>query len=484
MEESPEQRLRKLKLEKLRRLQQNKYKYYRPIGKVEEFLDKLGSLKYKSGAFLAANGVGKTTVIANIVANICFPSNNEFFQQPLFKDYPYLKKLRIASDPTTVKEAIIPALKEWLPAGRYKTFNMGKSYEYRWETDTGFQFDIMTYEQSAKEFESANLGLILLDEPPANDIYKACIARLRKGGVLAILCTPLTGSAWLYDEFIANPDMDKEYKFAMTAEVEDACIDHGVRGFLAHDEIEKTIAQYDSDDLQARIFGRFQHLIGMVFKQWKREIHVVRPFDINYEDFVCIDSLDTHPRNEDGYLIVATDRYGTKYVIDEYFKHGTDEELAVRIKKKKEYKRIIKSVIEPAAMVEDQHESNETENSLAKRLMKYGLKFVAGSKRRQDAIRRTKEALNYQMNGNHMVKAPELYVFDTCERLIWEIEHWQWDDWRGKQADTKSPREKAQDKDDHLIECLGRILLEEPKFVEYIKDEYVPPQNSLDPYYG
>lgn len=63
-----------------------------------------------------------------------------------------------------------------------------------------------------------------------------------------------------------------------------------------------------------------------------------------------------------------------------------------------------------------------------------------------------------------MLKAPELYFFDTCVRAIWELEHYQWEDWRGKAAERKSPRERPMDKDDHEIECIGRILVQQPMF--------------------
>jgi hypothetical protein len=478
-----EQKLMELKRAKLARYKSRKYESYVPIGKTEKFLDLLGSTKYKAVAYLAANGVGKTAALANIVANIVFPSKNPYFQQELFQNYSYLKRIRIVSEATTVTEAIIPALKEWLPEGRYTTDKRGKYYEAKWYFDNGFELDIMTYDQDLKQFESANLGIVLLDEPPSNAIFKACISRLRRGGVLGVVCTPLMGSAWLYDGFVANPNMEAEFKAVVTAEVEDACKIHGVRGFLDHDEILKMIAQYSEDDKQARIFGKFQHLVGLVFKKWNREVHVIKPFDINKDNFCVVEALDTHPRNPDAYLQVAIDRHGTKYVIDELYQNGAEDELAARIKLKREGKRIVKSLLEPGAFTEDQHESNETKNSLAKRLQKLGLYFVAGSKRRQDALRRIKEALNFQETKGRIIQPPELYVFDTCQRTIWEIEHWQWDDWRGSTADNKSPREKPQDKDDHIIEDLGRILLEEQKFVENVTTQYNTHRElNLDPF--
>lgn len=481
-----ELKLRELKLEKLRRLKSNKHDYYVPIGKVEEFINKFASGNYLINGLFAANGIGKTAAEVNILRAICYGSKNPYFQHEIFQNFPFLKKGRIVSDPTTIKEAIIPALHEWFPEGRYTTTNEGKQYEYKWKTDTGFEFDLMTFEQDVKEFESANLGFVFLDEPPPEPIYKACVSRLRRGGIMSIVCTPLTGSAWLYDEFAAKaPDqLEKEYKSVTVASVEDACAIHGVRGFLDHKQILKMIAQYDPDDKQARIWGKFQHLTGLVFKNWNREVHILRPFEINKKDFVVIDALDTHPRNPDAYLQVAVDRNGDLYVIKEIFKNMTEDEAVTYITEAREGKRIIKSLIEPAAMIEDQHISNQTENSLYKRYAKKGLNFVAGSKRRADGIRLIRDALNYQMVGGLVKVPPKLYVFENCVHFIYEIEHWQWEEWSGKSAEKKDAREKPQDKNDHLLEDLGRILLEEPRFEEYIEDaEYREVETSLDPFY-
>jgi hypothetical protein len=64
--------------------------------------------------FSAANGVGKTCVSANIVANILWGKENEnkYFDYPLFKEWPFPKRGRIISDPTNLEKNLIPTLKE------------------------------------------------------------------------------------------------------------------------------------------------------------------------------------------------------------------------------------------------------------------------------------------------------------------------------------------------------------------------------------
>lgn len=465
-----EKRLKELKIEKIRRLRMDKHQFYQPIGVVEKFLDKWASCDYFVGVLAGANGIGKTTVIANIVRAICFETNNRYFQQKLFQSFPYpLKKGRIVSDPTTIKETIIPALHEWLPQMRYKTLKKSKPYEYTWVTDTGWEFDLMTYDQQDKEFESANLSWCLFDEPPPKSKYKASVARMRQGGILGIFMTPLTGSAWIYDDIISSKSNEEGERFFMTTKVEDACIDHGIRGFLKHDDIMRMVKQYDPDDMQARVFGKFQHLTGLIFKKWDRNIHVVEPFDINHEDFVVVEALDVHPRNPDALMYVAIDRKGRHFVFDEYFENNSTSQLVSVIKAKRSAYRVVASFIDPSAFNEDQHKKGSGGGyaSLSAELQyKYGVHFLPGSKRRADAIKSVKGMLDYQQIGTEFVKAPMLYVFSSCVRTIYEIEHWQWQEWNSSTGERKNPKEAPIDKDDHMMENLGRIVLANVKYTE------------------
>lgn len=164
----------------------------------------VGENRYFVNLLIAANGVGKTAGTANILANIMFKHKNPWFNYPLYHNFPYLKKGRLISDPTTIKEAIIPDLKKWFPQGKYSTSKEGKNYEYRWKTVTGYEFDIMSYEQEVKEFESATLGFAFIDEPCPEAIFKATVSRMRLGGIIVVAFTPLMGSAYFYDAFVTN----------------------------------------------------------------------------------------------------------------------------------------------------------------------------------------------------------------------------------------------------------------------------------------
>ena len=812
--------LRGLKEEEAYRLECEKFHFYEPNGKCEQFIKKIGEGEHFVVLFSAANGVGKTCAGANVVAHICFDSENQYFNYPLFKNWPYPKRGRIASDPTNIDKNLIPTLKEWLPEGRYKTKKGGKTYDSLWKTDNGWEFDIMTYDQDAKEYEGATLGWcieenqrILLsngiwkpikdikigdevlnttdhfrkkkckvvdvydkgikdlikiktrsgfelvctpehkiwvsnqgwiearklkvgnrlyspyfeiegkntikpnlafmlgawigdgwfskslfiaianrnflnevkkrverishkskydyrivdkslrnliikselsdkksgtkfipelifkealfnqveflkglyatdgwfsgslvgygttskrlaedlrfllnnigiragiyfkksqkvgvwndqwfalitqkhnvkkfcelvqvdskkemqhrvyqeairrigntkglerykrdtrksivsverigkgkvydisvegehsficqglrvsncwfDEPPPEAIFKATVARMRKGGVIFISATPLKGSAWMYDHIISRPEKDlalKGQRCYIEADVEDACKQHGVRGHLEHDHILQMIAEYSEDEKQARVHGKFQHLVGLRFKSFSRNIHVIKPFEINLKDYCVYEALDTHPRVNDMATWIAVDRRGRKYIIDELWLkcQGGIEELAQRIKDKAQQYRVIRRLLEPAAFIEDQH----TGKSLARSLAGYGLHYLQASKMRVQSDRRIEDALSFQQLGGseEFIKTPEFYIFDICVRHIFEFEHYSWDDWTGKIAEKKGQKEKTIDKDDHSIENVGRILIQEPVFIPPAEKRQQDDDTNYDPF--
>lgn len=479
--------LRKLKEEQYNRLKNQPHRYYVPIGKGQEFIDKVSSGENITILLEAANGIGKTMLMANILANLFWPVKNKHFQGKLFQEWKYPKHGRIVSDPNTVKETIIPMLKQVFPKGRYSekvtVSKDGKSFESHWSTDTGWDFNIMTYEQEVKEFESATLGFVWCDEPPPQAIYNANYARLRMGGVIFITETPLSGSQWLYDDFIelSEEKRKEQGKAIVQAEIEDACKEHGVNGFLEHQQIERMVQGYDVDERQARAFGKHAHLSGLIFKKWNEGIHIIPPFKLEEDYWLVVHALDPHPRVNDAGLWVAFGIDRRVIVCDELWFEGSTEELAIHIKGiNKNYRMSPHMLIDPSSDVVDKH----TGHSLRGDLKIEGLDYELGSKSRTEATRVIKDKINFIYRNGLFIKKPELYSFETNEHFNFEMKHWQWEDWQGKSAAYKTLKEKPVDKNDHFIECLGRILLSGLHYETPIRynEDHSSSTLNVDPY--
>ena len=451
----------------------------------------VGSNETFVSMFVAANGVGKSATGANIVTNIVYGIQNEWFNLPLFQKFPYLKRGRIISDPTTLKEKIIPELEKWFPKDSISDTNFemtkeGKSYFRKIKLNNGWEIDLMSNEQDTKEFESVDLGFVWIDEPMPKDKFLATIARGRLGMIIFWTFTPLNYSAWIKDWM--DEHADGQYADYVEAELEDNCKAHGVRGILDHVNIKRISDAYPEDELLARVFGKFGHLIGRVHKKFKRKIHIVKPFKIDPKRFTLYHALDPHPRVPDHAMWLAVDKNGTKFVCGEMLATGTSAELAERIKafeEKMGYGRVEQRIIDPSGYIDDQHNEKP---SIGSQLFEKGLHYVKGSKDLMAGIKRTDEALDYEMKGNEFIRAPEVYFFDTCPITIKQIDEYVWDEWHGRGADEKQPKARPKDKNDHQVENLHRLLLTNPQYVHYSQRNAGMPfsqtseEDELDPY--
>jgi len=445
-------------------------KHFIPNGKSEEFIKMVGDGKSFVNLFIGANATSKTATGVNILCNIIYGPQNDFFEYEMYQRWPYLKRGRIISDPTTIKEKIIPELKKWfpyndakkVPDAPYETAKEGKNFEGKFRTNNGWEIDIMSNEQDVKEFESVDLGFLWFDEPAPQDKFVASIARGRMGMIVVWSLTPLTYSAWIKD-WLDTRESKAEADY-VEAEMEDNCKIHGVRGILEHEHIERIAAAIPEDEKEARIFGKFGHLIGRVHKGFRRKVHVIKPFPLNPRDFATYKAIDPHPRVADHVLYISVDRKGTKFVTGELLGEGKIKELHSRMiafEASMKY-RIEGRLIDPSAYVDDQHKE---ENSVGEQLLALGEHYIKGSKDLMGGIKRTNDALDYQEVNGKMLRPPEIYFFDTVPIMIKQLDEYVWQEWKGASKDNKKKNPNPRDINDHQPENLHRLLLSEPIYI-------------------
>jgi len=462
--------------EQQRRKENNPAKTYVPNGKAEEFIKLVGSDEKFVNMFIGANGTSKTSTAVNIITNIVFGVQSEWFEYPLFQEWPYIKKGRIISDPTTIKEKIIPELEKWfpvneskkIPQANFETKKEGKNYVCKIQTKTGWTIDIMSSEQDTKEFESVDLGFCAIDEPIPKDKFLATIARARLGMIIFWTFTPLTYSAWIKNWM--DEQRDTGMADYIEAEMPDNCKLHGVRGFFEHKHIKRIADSYPEDEKEARVFGKFGHLIGRVHKGFTRKVHVIKPFAINVRNFTIYQALDPHPRAADHTLYMAVRSNGQRYIIGELIHDGVNEKAVSRmVERMKAYEssknmRVETRIIDPSAFNDDEHKK---EKSVGVQFFDKGIHFIKGSKDLMGCIKKTDEALTYQKKKGLMVIHPKVYIFDTCPVAIKQIEEYVWSEWKGSSKDEKQANARPKDINDHQVENLHRLLIHPTPFISY-----------------
>lgn len=170
-------------------------------------------------------------------------------------------------------------------------------------------------EAGREKFQGTSLDFVWFDEEPPKDIYEECRMRvLDRCGEIFGTMTPLKGLTWVYDEIYLNCKNSKEVwcEFMEWAD----------NPYLSQREVEEISETISADSLEARRYGRFQTLGGMVYSEFS-EVNVIEPFDVpaEWQDKLSIDPGLNNPLSCHWY---ARDFDGNVYVVAEHYQAKKD----------------------------------------------------------------------------------------------------------------------------------------------------------------
>lgn len=443
---------------------------FEPNGKQLEFVKLVGSGKYFVNVFSAANGVGKSSVLINILINLLYKVNlNDYFNTDFYTQFKHPIKARIASDPTTVESKIIPELKKWLPAGTYTALKSRKAYEYKWKFQGGSTLDILTYDQDNKEFESVDLDVVLLDEPPSREKFTASVSRLRQGGLVIIVMTPLTEAEWIFDR-LSNP-FGKEKWGVVYADIEDNCKQCGKGGILEHSDIERMVAEYDPDEREARAHGKFIGLSGVIYKQFNSQVHCIKRCRIPKEWKLGL-TVDPHPAKSFAMGWWAVTPRNEIIFIEEFPKEDFEDLKRVSWTMR-DYVNYIKEIENdlPSEVIYRYIDPNYARSpdviqskTVIEEFADHNFFFDADiDDNIEEGILAVKNRLRYDrdkpVSGSNQ---PTLFFFEDLYNHIKHMSRWGYKEWKYSQG--RSLSERAQDKYKDFCDCVRYTVQKDPIF--------------------
>lgn len=427
-----------------RRREEERCRFYVPNGRLEQFSKAVGEGKHLIFILSAGNGLGKTAGLMNIVANIVWGPQNDWFKGGLYEKWPFPRRIRVVTEAKNVEEigAIDQEIKRWWPLGKYKASKSGKNFFCLYEMDGRdgkWVMDKMSYEQDLTEFESSTLGLIIYDEPPPKPIFDAGISRLREGGIVILNMTPLGGAAWIFDELI---DSHSYNTFVMYGDMEDACMEHGVRGHLKHENIQKMLdywAVADPDAIKARKEGKPLQSTSSIFgRDFVRDVHIVAddlapPYGSQYG--VTVDPADGKPYAIGWWWV---DPRGHIVFDDEWPKEDwlTVLKTKPKLPKMEGYANIFREYEKGKPWlyrIMDRHFGNNRNVLTGQTLIDdfeklYGLEFQPSyntEKELEVGILKVLEYLHFDRNAAvNGMNVPRLYVKRRCKNIIRSLEKW------------------------------------------------------------
>lgn len=331
----------------------------------------------------------------------------------------------------------------------------------------GSMIFLQSYDQEVDLFESADYDWAHFDEPPPRSIWVAVQRGLAdRSGRTWITMTPLK-EPWIYDEVYSRNDTGLFY-----FDIEDN-LEFG----LTRQGIDQFSRSLTDDEREARLRGRYFHLTGLVYKSYRKDIHRIKRFTVprNWPIWMHV---DTHPRTPHHAVYIAVGPDERKYVVGamrngdvtnkippfvdllrtfemEVLKRGVDEFIRL---------------IEPASQTPDPLMDGR---SIWDAFADLGVRCRPGSKNRDSGILLMQQELQYTPDQGVY---PMIYFFDDLEGVHYEMTHYIWDDWEKKAGESKTEKQEPKKKNDHYIEGMHRILLDEPKYHagEYEEETHEP----------
>lgn len=304
------------------------------------------------------------------------------------------------------------------------------------------------YRRNKLVAESSDFDRVAFDEPGPEGLWKGCSRGLTdRMGQGDFTLTSLE-EMWIYDRFTGegtpeSPCFPEEHRFHVRATIFDN--PHQTDAAIKLFEADLT-----EDERQCRLFGLPLELSGLVYKEFRREVHVPtklwddwRDWHLPPKNFVMYVRVDTHPVTPHAVSFFAVGPSDIPVQCHEIWQGCGGDDLGDAINAYLATAGLFLAGIkcEPAAWIKDP--SNRTV-SIAKQLAAKGLMIRPGSKDLSNGILATRSAF----------KHTRLFINPNCKRTLWELGRYRYDPEKGAPVDEN----------DHFMENLRRLTIDKPRW--------------------
>lgn len=366
---------------------------------------------------------------------------------------------------------IIPALKRWCPASKFK----GGSWESAWDAEertihfeNGGFIELRSYDQQLDKHAGTSRHFVHFDEEPPEDIYGENMARLMDtGGRCWFTMTPVEGMTWTYDR-LYEPGSTGKADFPIL--IVNVSVFDNPHIDAEEVKIFQSLWGDDDDEASMRVEGTYISKTGLIYPGFSKETHVIDPWFPKGEG-ILFATLDHGLANPTVWLYSCLLPSGRIITFYEYYqKNRVVKEHALEVLKiNKELGR------EPDFYVGDPSIRNTdpiTRTSILEEYGKFGIFIQAnpGLNPVSSGIDRVRSYMK-PVYKDEAGKSRSLWaVTSNCEHTIWEISHYRWDDWKSKGANRDhNKKEVPRKKDDHTCDALRYLLMSRPDFAEVAK---------------
>lgn len=308
------------------------------------------------------------------------------------------------------------------------------------------------------KLDSLNLSGWAIDEASQcpEEAFLKLQGRLRnpKGLRKGIMVGNPKGHDWVYRKFVSKLDIAPEkrscYRMIVAPSTENKHLPEGY--------VEGMLGSYSKERVQRDIMGSFDSFEGMIYSEFDRHIHVIKPFEIP-KDWTRVIGADHGFTNPAAFLWGAVDHDGSIYIYREYYeRERLIKDIAqdlTRLNGKEKFDAIY---IDPSTKkVSSQTGSSDWDTYLENIPKSWAL--IPARNDVEAGLDRVKTYLRV----NEKTGKPKLFIFDSCHNVIEEISEYRYQElspqMQGKANEKEAPRKYK----DHAVDALRYLVMSRPE---------------------
>lgn len=371
------------------------------------------------------------------------------------------KKIRVAIFRRTYPElekSIIFNFLNKVPNTLYEYNKQEKRATFH-DTGSVIEFDHCQFEQDVFKFQSAEYDFIYIDELThwTEWMYLYLLSRLRTTRMdfkVQMKCASNPGGVG--HEFVRKRFISDAFPTIVTSRTDEQTHSTYTTQFipakvydneyLMRTDYIKGLMRLPEDDRKALLEGDWDSFKGQYFKEWRRALHVIQPFEIPKE-WMRFRSMDWGYRNPTAILWFAVSPQRKVYIYKEaYVTEQTDEQVAKLIKEYSKDELISYTVADPSLWSINQYERGE---SIAMRMANFGVPLVKGDNNRLSGWSVMRSYFEVEPDGK-----PGMMIFENCFNFIRTVPAMVYDDRKPEDINTEG--------EDHMADACRYGLMSHP----------------------
>lgn len=384
--------------------------------------------------------------------------------------------------PNGIMKWLLPKFRELVDPKYLKGGSWSDAYSERYRVltwkDGGF-VEFMSYDQDLDKYGGTQRDGVWYDEEPPKAIRMENRIRLMKRhGIELFTMTPVNGCTWIYD------DIYEPWELGRLAE-STACWNWSLyeNPFIDKAEVDRIVESCaDENDVQIRVYGKFVHRTGLVYKNWRRQHPwTYNRFDIP-EEWTRYVAIDAHARKNHAILLCAVSPSGERWYYDEIYKGADVDDNCDELKFKLDGVPPEWIRIDNAAKGYDYKEGVSVYDYYCEALEERGLgspelalkdpaaRLMAvrkGFKWDPKLVPERKILYDPTCDLAQPTGGPHIHICEQdCPKLLWQLARYIYPAHANRKDDEKKDApETPRKKDDDLPDDLGYIEVEQPEFV-------------------